>query len=121
MSTDLIQRLRRKAEFLATSTQRYESDTQCRAAEYAEAANELERQSDAIQRLWKERDELRDALAGDIHSCHPGCNRAGCVNQRLRAEVEAKRADAAAFLKLRAFVQGYSMELWEAFERARAV
>lgn len=36
---------------------------------------------------------------------------------QLRAEVEALRADRVTFQRLRAFVQGYSMELWEAFER----
>lgn len=42
-------------------------------------------------------DEAADALEAmqaDIHSCHPNCPKAGCVNERLRAEVEALRADA---------------------------
>ena len=39
-----------------------------------EAADELERM--AL--------ELSNARAADIHSCHAGCTRAGCVNVRLR-------------------------------------
>jgi hypothetical protein len=29
-----------------------------------------------------------EGLQNDIHSCHPGCARAGCVNERLRAELQ---------------------------------
>jgi outer membrane murein-binding lipoprotein Lpp len=28
-----------------------------------------------------------EALRNDIHSCHAGCTKAGCVNERLRAEI----------------------------------
>lgn len=43
---------------------------------------------------------LREALAAqrewhanDIHSCHPGCARAGCVNERLRRELMREHED----------------------------
>jgi hypothetical protein len=26
----------------------------------------------------------RKALVNDVHSCHPNCSKAGCVNRRLR-------------------------------------
>jgi hypothetical protein len=29
----------------------------------------------------------RDALVNDVHSCHPDCAKAGCVNRRLRERV----------------------------------
>lgn len=44
--------------------------------------------------LDEEAADALEAMQADIHSCHPNCARAGCVNERLRAEVEALRADA---------------------------
>jgi len=38
--------------------------------------------------------ELENERTRDIHSCGPDCQRAGCVNRRLRAENEALRKDA---------------------------
>lgn len=63
-----------------------------------------------------ERDQLREVI--EDKNAALDLMRQGA--DQLRAEVETLRADAAAFPKLRAFVQGYSMELWEAFERARS-
>lgn len=40
-------------------------------------------------------DELERLRADGIHSCHPGCTRSGCVNDRLRKEVERLRAKVA--------------------------
>ena len=37
------------------------------------------------------RAELANARAVDIHSCHAGCTRAGCVNARLREDAERYR------------------------------
>lgn len=37
--------------------------------------------------------ELDNEQARGIHSCHPNCTREGCVNRRLRAELEAARAE----------------------------
>jgi hypothetical protein len=34
----------------------------------------------------------RDALRASVHSCHTGCTYAGCVNERLRAELDAARS-----------------------------
>ncbi len=34
------------------------------------------------------RAELANARAADIHSCHAGCTRAGCVNAGLRERVK---------------------------------
>ena len=43
---------------------------------------------DEIERLTQ---ELANARAVDIHSCHAGCTRAGCVNARLREDAERYR------------------------------
>ena len=32
-----------------------------------------------------------DELEGAVHSCHPGCTRAGCVNEKLRGAIEEQR------------------------------
>ena len=47
------------------------------------------------------RAELANARAADIHSCHAGCTRAGCVNARLREERDALREDAERYRWLR--------------------
>ena len=36
-----------------------------------------------------------EQMRNDVHTCHAGCTKAGCVNGRLRKEVESLRADAA--------------------------
>lgn len=58
----------------------------------AYVAAERERWAAEIARL---RTELANEKARDIHSCHADCTRAGCVNRRLRAEVERLRAELA--------------------------
>jgi len=42
----------------------------------------------ARQELDTLRTDLANARAADIHSCHDGCKRAGCVNARLRERVK---------------------------------
>ena len=39
--------------------------------------------ANAIEQLRAERDQL----VNDVHSCHAGCQKAGCVNRRLRERV----------------------------------
>lgn len=46
------------------------------------------------------RAELANARAADIHSCHAGCTRSGCVNARLREERDQLRKDVAALNKI---------------------
>lgn len=46
--------------------------------------------------------ELANERARGIHTCGPDCTRSGCVNARLRAELESLRKDAARYRKLRA-------------------
>jgi len=45
--------------------------------------------ADEIERL---RTELANLRAIDVHSCHANCTRSGCVNARLRNEVDDLRA-----------------------------
>ena len=52
----------------------------------------MQEASDEIERLTR---ELANARAVDIHSCHAGCTRAGCVNARLTAERDAIEEQAA--------------------------
>jgi len=73
------------------------------AALLDDARKELERLNAQRLELQSEREQLLERLAHagvelrravteerakrslDVHSCHLGCNRAGCVNERLRA------------------------------------
>lgn len=103
--TDLIKRLRFELS---------EGYTIC-----GEAADEIEHlvldlhtERAAVAAL---REELANARAVDVHSCHDGCTRAGCVAAGLRAEVAAieeqavKNADEV--LALREQVTGMLEEL----------
>lgn len=45
--------------------------------------------------------ELANERSRGIHTCGPDCTRSGCVNARLREELEALRKDAARYRKLR--------------------
>ncbi len=50
-----------------------------------------------LERLTR---ELANARAADIHSCHAGCTRAGCVAAGLREERDQLRKDVAALNKI---------------------
>lgn len=54
--------------------------------------------------------ELANALARDIHSCHADCTRAGCVNARLREDLERKSDE---LEKLKQWSQAYPRPLSE--------
>ena len=45
-----------------------------------DGTNYVQEAANAIEQLRAE----RDALVNNVHSCHAGCQKAGCVNQRLR-------------------------------------
>ena len=55
---------------------------------WRERASENAALRDELERLTR---ELANARAVDIHSCHAGCTRAGCVNARLREDAERYR------------------------------
>jgi len=45
---------------------------------------------EAIGELLAERDRLRaqvEDMRAAVHSCHPGCSKAGCAAEKLRADV----------------------------------
>jgi hypothetical protein len=54
--------------------------TRLRSIYVAEGANYVQEAADLIVCLRAE----RKALVNDVHSCHAGCQKAGCVNRRLR-------------------------------------
>lgn len=45
-----------------------------------------------VMELCREAADRIDALEGAVHSCHPGCTRAGCVNEKLREAIEEQRS-----------------------------
>jgi hypothetical protein len=57
--------------------------TRLRSIYVSEGANYVQEAADLIECLRAE----RKALVNDVHSCHPDCAKAGCVNRRLRERV----------------------------------
>ena len=57
--------------------------TRLRSIYVAEGANYVQEAADLIECLRAE----RKALVNDVHSCHSDCQKAGCVNRRLRERV----------------------------------
>jgi hypothetical protein len=57
--------------------------TRLRSIYVSEGANYVTEAADLIECLRAE----RKALVNDVHSCHPDCAKAGCVNRRLRERV----------------------------------
>ena len=55
-------------------------------------------------------------LRADVHSCHAGCDRAGCVNVRLRTQI----AHYEAALKA-AWPEGAKGASWESWNEARKI
>ena len=53
-------------------------------SKYASSADRSAAMFGELERLTR---ELANARAADIHSCHAGCTRSGCVNARLRERV----------------------------------
>ena len=49
-----------------------------------DGANYVQEAADLIDKLRAERDQL----VNDVHSCGPTCQRAGCVNRRLREALQ---------------------------------
>jgi hypothetical protein len=49
-----------------------------------DGTNYVQEAADLIECLRAE----RKALVNDVHSCHPNCSKAGCVNVRLQARVK---------------------------------
>jgi hypothetical protein len=57
--------------------------TRLRSIYVSEGSNYVQEAADLIECLRAE----RKALVNDVHSCHAGCQKAGCVNRRLQARV----------------------------------
>jgi uncharacterized protein YbaA (DUF1428 family) len=97
------QRLADRLDLYATGD-KHQKDIEDAAAELRRLDAELMRKSDAIQRLWAERDSLRASTAhcdrcgkrlgdeGDIHTCSPRADPIGDAQDRLIAELAAQPA-----------------------------
>jgi hypothetical protein len=57
--------------------------TRLRSIYVSEGSNYVTEAADLIECLRAE----RRALVNDVHSCHSDCQKAGCVNRRLRERV----------------------------------
>ena len=57
-----------------------EITTRLRRLYVQDGTNYVQEAADLIDNLRAERDQL----VNDVHSCHPDCAKAGCVNRRLR-------------------------------------
>jgi hypothetical protein len=57
--------------------------TRLRSIYVSEGANYVQEAADLIECLRAE----RKSMVNDVHSCHPDCTKAGCVNRRLRERV----------------------------------
>ena len=64
--------------------------------------------------------ELANQRAADIHSCGPTCDRAGCVNARLRDDVALLRDALAALQDATSHIPGHhGPDVWRVVESAR--
>ena len=52
-----------------------------------DGTNYVQAAADELERLTR---ELANARASGIHSCHDNCTRSGCVNARLREQLEGE-------------------------------
>jgi hypothetical protein len=59
----------------------------CLRAERKALVNEITTERDGWKSLAEQRAGQMQALVNDVHSCHPDCTKAGCVNRRLRERV----------------------------------
>jgi len=58
-----------------------------------DGTNYVQEAANAIEQLRAERDQL----VNDVHSCGPTCQKAGCVNRRLREALESIKHDSEFF------------------------
>ena len=67
--------------------------TRLRRLYVQDGTNYVQEAADTIDKLRAE----RDRLLHDVHSCHAGCQKAGCVNRRLRDALESIKHDSEFF------------------------
>jgi hypothetical protein len=60
---------------------------ECLRAERKALVNDITAERDGWKSLAEQRAGQMKALVNDVHSCHAGCTKAGCVTQRLQARV----------------------------------
>ncbi len=57
---------------------------ECLRAERKALVNDITAERDGWKSIAEQRAGQMKALVNDVHSCHSGCTKAGCVNRRLR-------------------------------------
>jgi alkylhydroperoxidase family enzyme len=97
-AADEIERLTDCLKKANTSTEHFERLWYMGADELERATTERDMWKDTLAQRDR---ELANARAIDIHSCHDGCTRSGCVAGRLREEVAGLREDAERYRWLR--------------------
>jgi hypothetical protein len=60
---------------------------ECLRAERKALVNDITAERDGWKSLAEQRAGQMKTLVNDVHSCHAGCTKAGCVTQRLQARV----------------------------------
>jgi hypothetical protein len=86
--TDITERLRRLYVQDGTNYVQEAADLiECLRAERKALVNDITAERDGWKSLAEQRAGQMKALVNDVHSCHAGCTKAGCVTQRLQARV----------------------------------
>ena len=86
--TDITERLRRLYVQDGTNYVQEAADLiVCLRAERKALVNDITAERDGWKSLAEQRAGQMKALVNDVHSCHAGCTKAGCVTQRLREKV----------------------------------
>ena len=83
--TDITERLRRLYVQDGTNYVQEAADLiVCLRAERKALVNDITAERDGWKSLAEQRNKQMQAMVNDVHSCHPDCAKAGCVNVRLR-------------------------------------
>jgi hypothetical protein len=86
--TDITERLRRLYVQDGTNYVQEAADLiVCLRAERKALVNDITAERDGWKSIAEQRAGQMKTLVNDVHSCHAGCTKAGCVNRRLRERV----------------------------------
>jgi hypothetical protein len=86
--TDITERLRRLYVQDGTNYVQEAADLiVCLRAERKALVNDITAERDGWKSLAEQRNKQMETMVNDVHSCHAGCTKAGCVTQRLQARV----------------------------------
>jgi hypothetical protein len=83
--TDITERLR--SIYVAEGTNYVQEAADlivCLRAERKALVNDITAERDGWKSLAEQRNKQMETMVNDVHSCGPTCQKAGCVNRRLR-------------------------------------